>query len=196
MSVPGYQQRYVLIQFGHNDQPGKPGHSTDLTTEFPDNIARYVDEARALGAVPVIVTPLTRRAFVNGKLDNSLEPWAEAERQVARQHNALLVDLNAESVAAIQQMGALASTRLAQSPPSKAARSAAVAGNVIQAQLKEVASPVDTFIGRSAPGAAAPGPKRVFDVTHLGDEGADYFSAMIAKSLAAAAPELAAMLLP
>ncbi|CAN5335337.1 hypothetical protein BH10PSE3_BH10PSE3_34780 [soil metagenome] len=26
----GFSATYVLIQFGHNDQPGKPGRSTDL----------------------------------------------------------------------------------------------------------------------------------------------------------------------
>ena len=34
--------RHVLIQFGHNDQPGKPGRSTDLATEFPAQLAGYV----------------------------------------------------------------------------------------------------------------------------------------------------------
>src|SRR5438067_2200746 len=27
-----YKASYVLVQFGHNDQPGKPGRSTDLAT--------------------------------------------------------------------------------------------------------------------------------------------------------------------
>jgi lysophospholipase L1-like esterase len=35
-------QRHVLIQFGHNDQPGKPGRSTDLATEFPINQTRLL----------------------------------------------------------------------------------------------------------------------------------------------------------
>jgi hypothetical protein len=46
---------WVLIQFGHNDQPGKsgqpgkPGRSTDLATEIPANMKRYVREVRAAG---------------------------------------------------------------------------------------------------------------------------------------------------
>ena len=32
------QKTLVLIQFGHNDQPGKPGRSTDLATEFGHNM--------------------------------------------------------------------------------------------------------------------------------------------------------------
>jgi lysophospholipase L1-like esterase len=57
----GFGATYVLVQFGHNDQPGKPGRSTDFVTEFPVNMARYAQETRALGGVPVLLTPLTRR---------------------------------------------------------------------------------------------------------------------------------------
>lgn len=53
----GFTDTYVLIQFGHNDQPGKPGRSTDLATEFPANMKRYVDEVRAAGGKPILVTP-------------------------------------------------------------------------------------------------------------------------------------------
>ena len=52
--APGYVNKWILIQFGHNDQPGKPGRSTDLATEFPANLRRYVNEARAAGAKPVL----------------------------------------------------------------------------------------------------------------------------------------------
>src|SRR5690349_12464409 len=58
-----YSATYVLVQFGHNDQPGKPGRSTDFVTEFPFNMARYARETRQLGGVPVLMTPLTRRSF-------------------------------------------------------------------------------------------------------------------------------------
>ena len=80
LRTPGFVNTWVLIQFGHNDQPGKPGRSTDLATEFPANIRRYVNEARAAGAKPVLVTPLTRRMFKDGVLLDTLEPWAEAFR--------------------------------------------------------------------------------------------------------------------
>src|SRR5215213_5819051 len=48
---------YVLIQFGHNDQPGKgPERETDPKTTFRENLVRNVDEARAIGAKPVLLT--------------------------------------------------------------------------------------------------------------------------------------------
>ena len=116
MRVPGYQNVWVLIQFGHNDQPGKPGRSTDLRTEFPANIRRYVEEVRATGAKPVLVTPLTRRPFKDGKLDNDLEPWAAAIRQAAAEMHVPLLDLNADSAAAVEAMGPAAADRFAELP--------------------------------------------------------------------------------
>ena len=99
-----YRATYVLIQFGHNDQPGKPGRSTDLATEFPANMARYAQEVKALGGVPVLVTPLTRRTFKDGALENNLQPWADVVRKVAAQEGAPLLDLNARSHAAVQAL--------------------------------------------------------------------------------------------
>src|SRR3954464_5867211 len=42
---------FVLIQFGHNDMPGKgPERETDPKTTYRENLARFIDEARAAGA--------------------------------------------------------------------------------------------------------------------------------------------------
>ena len=112
---PGVQ-RHVLIQFGHNDQPGKPGRSTDLATEFPVNLARFVAEVRAAGGVPVLLTPLTRRSFEGGELQQDLVAWADAVRSLARAQQVALVDLNASSAAAVQALGAEQADLLAQGP--------------------------------------------------------------------------------
>ena len=113
--APGYAATWLLIQFGHNDQPGKPGRSTDLATEFPANLKRYVTEARAAGAQPILVTPLTRRMFKEGKLENGLAPWADTITRVAKEMNVPLIDLNARSTAAVQAMGSTAANEFA--PP-------------------------------------------------------------------------------
>eukprot|EP01030_Chromulinospumella_sphaerica_P022238 gene22238-22210_t len=43
LAQPGpWSATYVFIQFGHNDQPGKPGRSTDFASEFAPNLAGYV----------------------------------------------------------------------------------------------------------------------------------------------------------
>ena len=109
-----YRSTYVLIQFGHNDQPGKPGRSTDFATEFPANMTRYVSEARALGGTPVLVTPLTRRSFKAGYVHNDLAPWAGTVRSIAGATHTPLVDLNALSLAAVQAMGPKEADKLAR----------------------------------------------------------------------------------
>ena len=102
----GGRSTYVLIQFGHNDQPGKAERSTDLATEYPANLRRYIEEVRREGAKPVLVSPLTRRGFAAGGAHrDDLAPWAEAMRNVAREEGVPLLDLHADSVKAVQRMG-------------------------------------------------------------------------------------------
>ncbi len=114
-----YRETYVLLQFGHNDQPGKAERSTDLATEFPMNMARYVAEVNALGGTPVLVTPLTRRSFHDGALKNDLVPWADAIRLVAKNKSVPLIDLNEKSAAAVAAMGTVEADTLAEEPPGK-----------------------------------------------------------------------------
>lgn len=98
---------YYLIQFGHNNEPGKPGRSTDMPT-FVSNMEQYVDDARAIGAKPVLVTPLTRRQWDKsnpGKIKSSLEPYAAEVRKIAAEKNVPLVDLHARSITLCEQLG-------------------------------------------------------------------------------------------
>jgi pectinesterase len=99
---------YVLIQFGHNDQPGKgPQRETDPKTTYPENLARFIDEARAIGAEPILITSLVRRNFdADGKhLRPDLEPYAEAVRKVGEEKKVGVVDLHARSKEQIEKLG-------------------------------------------------------------------------------------------
>ncbi len=98
---------YVLIQFGHNDQPGKgPGRETVAGTEYRANLRRYVAEARAAGVTPVLVTSLTRRQFGDdGKIRSTLTPYVEVVGQVAAEMRVPLVDLHARSIALCEALG-------------------------------------------------------------------------------------------
>jgi len=107
----------VLIQFGHNDQPGKPGRSTDLATEFGPNMAGYVRDVKAAGGDVLLITPLTRRTFKGGELPNDLRPWAEAIIKVGAEQGVPVFDLNAVSHAAVAAMGQAAADTLAEAPP-------------------------------------------------------------------------------
>jgi lysophospholipase L1-like esterase len=100
---------YYLIQFGHNDQPGKgPERETDPATTFPENLARYVDDVRAIGATPILVTSLVRRTFGKedpSKLTSTLGPWVDAAKRVASEKRVPLVDLDASSRALCERLG-------------------------------------------------------------------------------------------
>ncbi|PVM89044.1 rhamnogalacturonan acetylesterase [Caulobacter radicis] len=197
----GFQDTYVLIQFGHNDQPGKPGRSTDLAVEYPANLKRYVEEVRAAGGKPVLVTPLTRRQFKDGKLIDDLGPWAEATRKVAAETRTPLVDLHARSYAAVQAMGAAEATRFAQQSPPPEVLAAAKTGTTISAQPAVPATPgAAPAPAAQAQNNAAVEPmgqaKLSFDYTHLGRDGADYFSKIVTDELAVAVPALRRYLVP
>lgn len=100
---------YYIFQFGHNDEPGKgPARETDPNTTYYQNMARYVNETRAIGAKPVLVTSLTRRTFDksgNGKITSTLTPYVEAVRRLATAEHVPLVDLNAISMAYCEKIG-------------------------------------------------------------------------------------------
>jgi lysophospholipase L1-like esterase len=164
-----YRASYVLIQFGHNDQPGKAERSTDLVTEFPANMARYASEVKALGGIPVLVTPLTRRTFKGPNLKDDLAPWAAAIRRVALEQQVLLLDLNRISAAAVQKMGQEDADTLAMAPPPPATPPV-VSGAAVEPQ-----------------GAA----KSQFDRTHVGSKGAALFSGMVVRELVRLAPPMA-----
>jgi lysophospholipase L1-like esterase len=168
-----FRATYVLVQFGHNDQPGKPGRSTDLVTEFPINMARYARETRELGGVPVLVTPLTRRTFKGPYLTNDLAPWADATRRQAAREHAVLLDLNRDSYDAVQAMGQDEADTLAAAPRPPG---------------YGLASPAGRDPNRVEPAGAA---KSTFDRTHLGSKGADVFARMVERELVAARPETA-----
>jgi len=96
---------YYLIQFGHNDMPGKgPARETDPNTTFAANMRRYITETRAIGAVPVIVTSLSRRTYKNGKVVQDLKAYAAAAKQVGLEESVTVVDLNAISTTMLDRM--------------------------------------------------------------------------------------------
>jgi lysophospholipase L1-like esterase len=184
--APGFSQVYVLIQFGHNDQPGKRGQSTDLDTEFPQNLRQYVLDARQAGAIPVLVTPLTRRDFVNGSLQDTLASWADKTISVAKELNVPLVDLHKISVDLVQAQGPVATLDLSVSPPSGAVIEAARTGTSIGAFKPGVpqSNRTEVVVSENTP------PAVTFDYTHLGPKGAAVFSAEVAKALVVAIPDL------
>lgn len=88
---------YLFIQMGHNDQKEK-GPDVGAFTTYTRDLKLFVAEARKHGATPVLITPMNRRTFdANGKVTKSLGDFPQAVRNVAKEDNVALIDLNAMS---------------------------------------------------------------------------------------------------
>lgn len=96
---------YLFMEFAHNDQkPG--GNHLDAMTTYKDELRYYIAEARKKGGKPVLVTSTNRRRFdENGKIINTLEEFPEAMRQLAKEQNIPLIDLNAMSKTLYETLG-------------------------------------------------------------------------------------------
>ena len=106
---------FVLIQFGHNDQPGKgPERETDPATTYRANMERFVAEVRAARATPVLVTSIVRRVFdAEGKFQpDALATYAEAVRRLAVERRVPLIDLYTLTRRQTEQLGPAGSLAL------------------------------------------------------------------------------------
>ncbi|MEN4761792.1 rhamnogalacturonan acetylesterase [Chryseobacterium sp. C39-AII1] len=86
---------FVIIQFGHNDQKLKDSTKfTNPYTQYRANLERYVNEARAKGAIPILMTSITRRNFnENGVLIDTHKEYPLVVRMVAKDMKVPFVDM-------------------------------------------------------------------------------------------------------
>ena len=99
------QGDYYLIQFGHNDQKLADPKRGATPEQYAANLTRMADQVKAQSAIPVIVTPLSRRTFVDGHVKQDLDAYAKAAREVAAREDITCVDLNAISTKLLNSMG-------------------------------------------------------------------------------------------
>ena len=102
---------YLFIEFGHNDQKQK-GEGKGPYTSYKSDLKYLVDKAREKGAIPILVTPMHRRFFdENGKVKNTHGDYPDAVRQLAKEENVYLVDLNDMSATLYEAWGEEGSKR-------------------------------------------------------------------------------------
>ncbi len=93
---------YLFIQFGHNDQ--KAGNS--IESGYKKRLKEWISKAKELGATPVLVTSMNRRVFdENNKIVNTLDDFPDAMREIAKEENVYLIDLNEMSKTLFEAMG-------------------------------------------------------------------------------------------
>lgn len=119
---------YVLIQFGHNDAGaindtirarGTIKGSGEETEEI-DNmltgkheivrsygwyIRQYIREAKAKGAIPVVISPIPRNDWKNGSVPRNNNSYGKWAKDVALEEGAYFIDLNEKMASAMEKLG-------------------------------------------------------------------------------------------
>lgn len=105
---------YVFIQFGHNDQKYKsPDRFTNPWSSYRDNLERYVNETRAKGAHPVLLSSIIRRHFNEwGTLIDTHGPYPWVAREVAKEMDVPFIDLQIMTERLVDSLGQEASKEL------------------------------------------------------------------------------------
>lgn len=99
------QGDYLMLEFGHNDQK-QTGDNVGPYGNYQQSLRYMIDETRKKGATPILVTPIHRRNFDdNSAIVNTLGEYPEAMRQLARETNVTLIDLNAMSKTMFETWG-------------------------------------------------------------------------------------------
>jgi len=98
---------YVLIQFGHNDASADRVDRYTPPADYRRNLARFVAEARARQAHPVLLTPVMRRRFdENGTFYDAHGEYPDLVRAVAAELAVPLIDMHRASERVLRDYGA------------------------------------------------------------------------------------------
>ncbi len=95
---------YVFIEFGHNDQKVKTVRFS-TPDGYAENLHRYIRETREKGAIPVLLTPIVRRNFVNGVLTDTHGEYLAACRRVATEEQVAFIDAEKITQKWVSEMG-------------------------------------------------------------------------------------------
>lgn len=145
---------YVMIQFGHNDG----AVMNDKT--YAENLACFVDEARADGIKPILVTPVSRRYWQpDGTIKDDLANKVAAMRQVATDKKVPLMELHERAVDLYLKVGKEVSNSWGLPKPDPAhpgttildkthfnAKGSAAMGKVAAAELKRAVPELAPYI--------------------------------------------------
>lgn len=117
---------FVLMQFGHNDggSPTDVAHpraslkgngeetkdveiagKTETIHTYGWYLRHYISDAKAKGATPIVLSPIPRNIWKDGKVARASEDYGKWAREAARQEQVSFVDLNGIIANHYDQMG-------------------------------------------------------------------------------------------
>jgi lysophospholipase L1-like esterase len=97
---------YVIIQFGHNDSKTDSARHTDPRTSYRANLIRFITETKNKGAIPILCTSIVRRKFDDkGQLTDTHGEYPVVTREVAKEFNIPLIDLQKKTEKLVSELG-------------------------------------------------------------------------------------------
>ena len=103
---------HVFIQFGHNDQKKDKPAVYASPEDYKANLARFIADVRAKGAVPVLMTPVSRRRFEKGIPVRTHGEYPDLVKAVAAEQHVRVIDMETKSASVLMQYGPENSIRL------------------------------------------------------------------------------------
>jgi lysophospholipase L1-like esterase len=98
---------YVFIQFGHNDESISKAERYTTPEEYRTNLLKFINETRSAKAVPVLLTPVSRRKFdSSGKALQTHAEYSPIVRDLALKEKVAFIDLDKLSLELYQKFGA------------------------------------------------------------------------------------------
>jgi len=97
---------YVLIQFAHNDEAKNYPDRYTTPGDYRKNLIKFVTESRDKKAIPVLITPVSRRKFDSaGNALETHEVYSKIVHEVADRYKVPLIDLDNMSIGLLQKFG-------------------------------------------------------------------------------------------
>lgn len=178
---------YVLIQFGHNDSGpindtirargtikgigdntekiyNKLTNKHETVKSYGWYIRKMVKEAKSQGAIPIIMSPIPRNKWENGKIPRNNDSYGLWAKQIAEQEKVTFIDLNEKMASKLELFGEDAVTgtyfyKRDHTHPS--AKGAALAASCIIEAVKNSSNSLKTFIIEN-PKVVFPKKKNIF----------------------------------
>jgi lysophospholipase L1-like esterase len=178
---------YVLIQFGHNDNG--PINDTirargtikgigDETEEIDNMITKkheivhsygwyiekIVKDAKSKGAIPIIMSPIPRNDWKEGKVPRNNTSYGLWAKQIAERNNVTFIDLNNKMASKLEKFGEEKVTGTyfyKRDHTHTSARGALMAASIIIDELKETTNSLKNHIA-SNPQIELPRKKNIF----------------------------------
>jgi rhamnogalacturonan acetylesterase len=120
---------YVIMQFGHNDAGplddtarargtirgigdeskeifNPKTNKQEVVYTYGWYMRKYIRDAKAKGAIPIVCSPIPRNDWKEGKVSRSTNSYSGWAKQIAEQEKATFIDLNDLVATKYEQMGA------------------------------------------------------------------------------------------